>query len=189
MALELQRLQARQQQQDQLLNELQQMQPALVRLLAIEEDLYLLIERLQALSQNQGRQATVQPSAAPAEKVEQKKQAVAVATAVKKPATTTAPPAMPIVEANFALQITSITEPHRLPEIWRQLTDKHPQLLGAMEPNFQVIRIQNTDYYRLKIGRFGSQTEASAKCADLKAAGLTCFVANYTESDFSELSR
>src|SRR5690606_40505770 len=53
VAAELQRLKERQQEQDRLLEELQQMRPGLMRLADIEEELYLLIERLQALLETQ----------------------------------------------------------------------------------------------------------------------------------------
>lgn len=91
-------------------------------------------------------------------------------------------------DANFALQVASITEPHRLPQMWQQMINKNPQLLENMEPNFQKTQVKNTDYYRLKVGSFNTQQEANHKCSNLKAAGLPCLVVGYTGSNFAQLT-
>lgn len=91
-------------------------------------------------------------------------------------------------DANYALQVASITEIEKLPRVWAQMLSKNPELLAELEPNFQKVQIKNTDYYRLKLGGFATQQQAIQKCSHLKAAGVTCLVVDYTASDFAQLS-
>jgi cell division septation protein DedD len=99
-----------------------------------------------------------------------------------------APPASVSSPANFALQLVSITERHLLPHVWQEMREKTPQLLADMEPNFQKINVRNTDYYRLKVGGFTTRNEANQKCTDLKSAGISCLVVDYTASNFLQLT-
>jgi hypothetical protein len=91
-------------------------------------------------------------------------------------------------DANYALQLASITELRGLPKVWNQMLNKNPTLLANLEPNFQKTNVKNTDYYRLKVGGFSTQSEASQKCSDLKAVGVACLVVNYTSSNFEQLT-
>lgn len=109
-----------------------------------------------------------------------------------EPATTNAPvinsQAQTTQDANYALQVASITEVEKLPRVWAQMLSKNPELLAELEPNFQKVQVKNTDYYRLKLGGFATQQQAIQKCSHLKAAGVTCLVVDYTASDFAQLS-
>ncbi len=89
---------------------------------------------------------------------------------------------------HFALQVASVTEKHKLPNIWQEMYSKNPQLLADMQPNFQQVYVNNNNYYRLKLGGFETQAAAAQKCRSLKAAGVFCLVVNYTQSDFAQLA-
>lgn len=95
---------------------------------------------------------------------------------------------VPASDANFALQVASITDMRRLPQIWQEMMDKNSMLLANLEPNFQKTNVRNTDYYRLKLGGFSTQQEASRKCTELKTAGMSCIVTDYTRSNFAQLA-
>jgi hypothetical protein len=94
----------------------------------------------------------------------------------------------PPSDANFALQVASITDMRRLPIVWQEMMDKNRALLADMEPNFERTNVRNTDYYRLKLGGFSTEQEASRKCGSLKNAGVDCLVVGYTRSNFAQLS-
>lgn len=177
----------KQKQHDQLLQEWQALKPALSRLVVIEEELNLMINQL-----DQFAAASAKPSAQPAETV--LKPAALQTTDGPKPAEK-----QPVILANnntekdtekrFALQITSLSEPLRLPVVWEQLKKKHPQQLAALEPNYEKISVGNSDYYRLKIGAYSSKQQAMQSCSMLKGLGINCLVTNYVASDFSLLPR
>jgi cell division protein FtsN len=213
---DLRAIAAKQKEYDQLLEEWKTLKPGLSRLLSIEGELNLLLGQLEQLStsleESQGptaiasgysQSATPEPQTAPQP----------VLQAVPLPADAelvTAPIAMipsepeataytddqDFVEketttasnANFSLQVASITDMRRLPQIWQEMIDKNPQLLANLEPNFQKTNVRNTDYYRLKVGGFSTQQEASRKCSELKMAGVSCIVADYTSSNFAQLA-
>jgi hypothetical protein len=90
--------------------------------------------------------------------------------------------------AQYAVQVASIPDKSQLPVVWQELYTKNPNLLGDLQPNFQHAWVNNKDYYRLKLGGFATQTEAQARCRQLKAAGVTCLVSDYTSSDFAQLT-
>lgn len=202
---------AKQQQQDQLLKEWQNLKPGLERLLVVEEELNLLLGQLEQL--NASLEASEQPVAAveaPARKPVETQVIPAPQVASAPPVQAIAPLAMPVAEeepeaepvsipapapvhtassqaGRFALQVASITERHRLPEIWQQLQSKHPRLTSDMEPNFQQTQVRNTDYFRLKLGRFASRQEANSRCNAMQSAGMNCLVVDYTASNFEQL--
>jgi len=205
-----QTLAAKQQEYDQLLEEWKTLKPGLSRLLAIEGELNLLLGQLEQLSssleESQNPTAIAQsasPIVTPAP----------AAAAVPLPADAelvTAPIAInelsePVADtyidaqedvaqettasdAQFALQVASITDMRRLPQIWQEMMDKNSMLLANLEPNFQKTQVNNTDYYRLKLGGFSTRQEASRKCTELKTAGVSCIVADYTSSNFAQLA-
>lgn len=230
----------KQQEYDQLLQDWKTLKPGITRLVAIEEELNLLLGQLSQLSSalnDSQANANLDNLPAPAAGIptqntalgleshivnEEPKVAVAEAskvaataapsTELSMPVTAVIPQAAPEItqeitpavattrsqtptnvennsEANFSLQVASITEPSQLPDIWQLMQNKNPALLAGMTPNYQKVFIKNTDYYRLKIGAFSNRSEATQKCAQLKAAGIDCIVTNYSQSDFAQLAR
>ncbi len=202
-------LAAKQQEYDQLLEEWKTLKPGLTRLLAIEGELNLLLGQLEQLSssleESQSPTAiaySASPSVAPAPAAvplpadaELVTAPIAVHT-LNEPVADTYTDEQEVAEeetvtasnANFALQVASITDMRRLPQIWQEMMDKNSILLANLEPNFQKTNVRNTDYYRLKLGGFSTQQEASRKCTELKVAGVNCIVTDYTSSNFSQLA-
>ena len=180
IAADLKTVMAKPEQHDQLLKEWQQLKPAISRMLVIEEELNLMINQLDQLAAGSSASSQTQPLAQPA-----------TTTRAQTPDVereNTLPVAVPAVtEANYALQITSLSDPVRLPVLWQQLQKKHPQQMNGMAANYQKISVNNSDYYRLKLGAFTTKQQAIAKCGELKAIGINCLVTNYNSSDFAEL--
>lgn len=202
---------AKQKEYDQLLEEWKTLKPGLSRLLAIEGELNLLLGQLEQLSssleQSQGPTAIASdysPSVNPAPEVVHvplpaDAELVTAPISVNTPdevATDSFIDEAEVAEeesatpsdANFALQVASITDMRRLPFVWQEMMDKNRALLADMEPNFQRTNVRNTDYYRLKLGGFSTQQEASRKCTALKSAGVNCIVVDYTSSNFAQLA-
>jgi len=205
---------AKQKEVDQMLKEWKELKPGLSRLVGIELELNLLITQLEKLSSTTETTQTSTPVATtytpvPAETATHAmptlKEAYVPAASTYVPSTSISeeipskPNNTPITEpdnnhtnkaadANYALQVASITEMNGLSKVWNELINKNPTLLSGLEPNFQKTSVNNTDYYRLKVGSFSTQQAASKKCADLKAAGLACIVVAYTGSNFAQLT-
>ena len=196
---------AKQKEYDQLMEEWKTLKPGLQRLLSIEEELKLLIGQLDQLSAS-----LEQSQASPILAIDAHNGPAPIAIAAT-PSTTNyiaTPAAIPNEllaaetasvaasfkqygvqsDANYALQVASITDLRGLPKVWNQLLQKNSTLLANLEPNFQKTNVKNTDYYRLKVGGFSTHSEANQKCSDLKAAGVACLVVNYTSSDFAQLA-
>lgn len=208
---DLQTVAAKQKEYDQLLEEWKTLKPGLSRLLAIEGELNLLLGQLEQLStsleESQGPTAiasgysqpvmpVLEPQAVP---LPADAELVTAPIAVNTPSEPVADTythqqevaeeeAATVSDANFALQVASITDMRRLPQIWQEMMDKNSVLLANLEPNFQKTNVRNTDYYRLKLGGFSTQQEASRKCSELKMAGVSCIVADYTSSNFAQLA-
>lgn len=188
---------------DELLQEWSELKPGLTRLLAIEEELNLLLGQLAQLSTSLEESTASNESTVPAPSVAHSSPTPLAQPIHEVLTTAEIPEVIPSeapselaeqaevaapVDANFALQVASIPEYYRLPAIWGQLLDKNPQLLANMEPNYQKTNVRNTDYYRLKIGSFATRQDANRKCNDLKAAGMNCLVVDYTSSNFDQIT-
>jgi hypothetical protein len=193
---------AKQQEYDQMLQEWKTLKPGLKRMLAIEEEMNLLIGQLALLQNvNQSQSAKVSSSAptpaapitptappietsyvsAPAEPV---KLAIAPAPAPAPAPSDSAPKAQG--EANYSLQVASLTELKLLPKRLQEIQRSHPQL-ADLTPNYQSIKVNNTTYHRLKIGAFSNLQEANKKCNELIAVGVSCIPSKYTESNFAQI--
>jgi len=200
---------AKQKEYDQLLEEWKTLKPGLSRLLAIEGELNLLLGQLEQLSssleENQSPTAiaySASPIVAPAPAAVPLPADAELVTApialntLNEPVADTYTEEQEVTEeetvtasnANFALQVASITDMRRLPQIWQEMMDKNSEVLANLEPNFQKTNVRNTDYYRLKLGAFSTQQEAARKCSELKMAGVSCIVSEYTSSNFAQLA-
>jgi hypothetical protein len=201
----------KQKEYDQLLAEWKTLKPGLQRLLSIEEELKLLIGQLDQLSANlqQNQAAPVlainaHNGPAPVPVAATPSSTHYIAAPVVQAAPAVIPSALLATEtasvtdtsnqysvqsdANYALQVASITELRGLPKVWNQMLQKNSTLLANLEPNYQKTNVKNTDYYRLKVGGFSTHGEANQKCSALKAAGVACLVVSYTSSNFAQLA-
>ncbi len=186
VAADLKILMDKQQQHDQLLKEWQQLKPALSRLVVIEEELNLMISQLDQFATSSATANTEPAVSEPTTNATVAASSQVTAPVKVEPSVTNN---AEHTEKRFALQITSLAEPLRLPVVWEQMKKKHPAELAGLEPNYEKISVSNTDYYRLKIGAYDTKQQAVQGCNKLKALGINCLVTRYVASDFAELPR
>lgn len=200
----------------QMLQEWKSMKPGIERMLTIEEEMNLLLGQLGKLNEaldesGDGEQQValapidqglpVQIESGPAlhssasPEIEQTSPAAPPTPVAALPVETASVPEAqtdwdesPTHNAQYALQVASIPDKHQLPVVWQELYAQNPDLLADLQPNFQHAFVNNKDYYRLKLGGFETQTQAQTRCRQLKAAGISCLVADYSASDFDQLT-
>jgi hypothetical protein len=101
---------------------------------------------------------------------------VAPAAAAPPPARTAAR-SDPAAAGGYAVQISSRRNEADAEAAFRTLQTKFPGQLGGRQPLIRRVDLgEKGVYYRAMIGPFGSASEASRLCSDLKAAGGSCFV-------------
>lgn len=60
---------------------------------------------------------------------------------------------------------------------WRKMQSAHAGALSGLSEDIMTAQIPGKGtWYRLRIGPFATRAEAATKCAQLKAAGMTCIV-------------
>jgi hypothetical protein len=131
-------------------------QPNVERLVAIEDELTLLISQLNAIIIE-------------AEEKNKKKGAIHK---TKKQVVTT--------KANnlYAIQFASITDPKMLSKLWDDLYKKHLNLLVNLTPIVEKITVNNRDYYRLKATGFNSKDRVNKVCKQLKKVSVECVISS-----------
>ena len=145
---------------DELLQEWSELKPGLTRLLAIEEELNLLLGQLAQLS------TSLEESTASNEGNVNNAPAPSVAHYSPTPS------AQPVQEVLATAEIPEPISPETI----------------SIETISTETNVRNTDYYRLKIGSFATRQDANRKCNDLKAAGMNCLVVDYTSSNFDQIT-
>jgi len=144
----------------------QELEPSVQRLVAIEAELKVLIKQLNSL-------------VIEAEKDQQ------IANA-KGPKTVRAPAkkAQPDTHAggrDYALQLASIAHPGKVEQSWLDILHNSAGQLGGEQPQIQAVQIKNKTYYRIKIGKFSSMQAAKTKCNQLKGNNVDCIVSSYSK--------
>lgn len=139
----------------------QQAKPGLERLLAIEQDLKLLITQLNAVVEQKSSARQMQPATAP--------------TSAFQPQTN--------VQPLYALQVASVTEQARLAKSITSIRAKAPELFsGELITNVEAAQVNGDTYYRLKIGAYQDEKNATKACAKLKQHQVSCLVSYYTDN-------
>lgn len=89
-------------------------------------------------------------------------------------------PAGPVVTADYGLQLASIRSKSKLKVSWKRLVDKHPILLGTLQPIYEKKMVNNMLYYRVKAGGFSTRKAAINLCEKLFARDTQCILTTYT---------
>ena len=123
------------------------------------------------------------PVPAPAAPVQRSEpaQVAAVQPRAPAPAPAPAPTAQPRPAAaggGFVVQVTSQRSEADARTAYSSLQRKFPQVLGPYQPSIQTATVGDRGtYYRVRVGPFGSSSDASTVCNNLRAAGGDCVVA------------
>ncbi|PCC13455.1 SPOR domain-containing protein [Pseudoalteromonas sp. JB197] len=147
----------------------QQAKAGVRRLLVIEHDLKLLIRQLNEVAQRE-----------PATQSNLNQDTTAPETAVNVLAKAAVQPKA--VQPLFALQVASVTDWIRLTQSYTEVKSKATKLLASpFIANVETAKVKGVTFYRLKIGAYKLQNNASADCDILKQHQVGCIVSNYTE--------
>lgn len=63
---------------------------------------------------------------------------------------------------------------------WKNLSTKHPIILGQLSPINEEVSIQGKTFYRVKVGSFETQSAAMKLCGSLNNANTNGFLAKST---------
>lgn len=78
----------------------------------------------------------------------------------------------------FVVQVTSQRSEADARTAYSSLQKRFPQVLGPYQPSIQTATVGDRGtYYRVRVGPFGSSSDASTVCNNLRAAGGDCVVA------------
>ncbi|WP_448147490.1 SPOR domain-containing protein [Labrys miyagiensis] len=91
-----------------------------------------------------------------------------------------AEPTAPAPASNgaYVVQVSSQKSPAEAQAAFQSLQRKYPSVLGGMKASIRKVDLpERGTYYRVRVGSWGSSTEAAAFCAKLKAAGGDCVIA------------
>lgn len=91
------------------------------------------------------------------------------------------------VEAKYAIQLASITNPALLNATWTKLQRRYPQQLASMQPSYEKQQVASRQYYRVKAGAFSTYQDASALCEQLISNGASCIVGKSVSNYYSSL--
>ena len=154
----------------------QQAKAGVRRLLVIEHDLKLLISQLNEVAQ---RESTTQ-SNLKQEGSNLNQDTTAPEEAVNVQAKAAVQPK--VIQPLFALQVASVTDWIRLTQSYNEVKSKATKLLASpFIANVETAKVKGVTFYRLKIGAYKLQKNATADCDILKQHQVGCIVSNYTE--------
>lgn len=93
-----------------------------------------------------------------------------------KPAPVTAAPS-PARDGAYVIQIASYRDKPSAEGAYEKLLEKHSDLVSSLSPDYQTAQVAGKGtYFRLRIGPFESQEDASSVCKALKARRQDCLV-------------
>ncbi|WP_372761899.1 SPOR domain-containing protein [Pseudoalteromonas sp.] len=88
-------------------------------------------------------------------------------------------PAKPVTL--FALQVAAFKDKQTTLNALTQLKQQAPDIITAtLVVNIEPAIVQNTRFYRLKLGAYKTKSEALEACQALMQQQINCFVSNYT---------
>lgn len=168
---------------EQLIQQWQQSQAGVTRLLAIESDLKMLIEQLNELASDE--QPIVTPTS-DAVQIPEKR----IATPQAK---------MDVLETAMgtedkdqdensklsgliAIQLSAMTNPESIVELWQRYIELQPTLLGDLTPVVEIVERPSGTIHRLKAGPFDNIEDANLLCIKLRQANVSCIVSRYAKS-------
>jgi cell division protein FtsN len=129
----------------------------------------------QPAPQQAARPAPAPAPAAPAQPPRSDPQQVA-AVAPRAPAPAPAQ-TRPTATGGFVVQVTSQRSEADARSAYANLQKRFPQVLGPYQASIQTATVGDRGtYYRVRVGPFGSSTDASTVCNNLRAAGGDCVV-------------
>lgn len=88
-----------------------------------------------------------------------------------------APAAAAPAGSGYTVQVTSQRSEAEARQAYTNLQRRFPNILNGYQPTLQPVNIADRGtFYRVRVGSFGSQADASTLCGSLKSAGGDCIV-------------
>jgi hypothetical protein len=142
---------------DRHLQEWQEMKPDIVRLVALEAEVKVLIKQLKSMNAQ-----ALQESATTNSVIVKQQNSIISA------------------DNMYAIQLFSLTDKKIMRQTWNRLSTKHPIILGDLSPIYEEVSIRGKTFYRVKAGSFETKSDAMKLCGSLMNANTNCFLANST---------
>lgn len=87
--------------------------------------------------------------------------------------------------ALFALQIAAFKNKNALQKKLSEFQEKIPQnIISPTEINVETVSVNNTTFYRLKLGAYSNSADAKSDCLALIKQKVTCFVSYYVQQPY-----
>lgn len=123
------------------------------------------------------KETTASPAETPPEPAAAAAASIDTAIAELAPA---APPD-PTAEAEpnvFQVQLAALDSVRAVEQRWDALKAREPELLGSFPLEIKPVNVGGSRLYRLRVGSFGSRSEAARLCVILRERGVECFPAS-----------
>ncbi|WP_166420209.1 SPOR domain-containing protein [Pseudoalteromonas sp. Z1A8] len=87
----------------------------------------------------------------------------------------------------FALQIAAFKNKNALQKKLSEFQEKIPQnIISPTEVNVETVRVNNTTFYRLKLGAYSNSADAKSDCLALIKQKVACFVSYYVQQPYKQ---
>ena len=83
----------------------------------------------------------------------------------------------PAPAGSYVVQVAAQKTEADAASTWQQLQQKYPAVLGSQQAAIRRVDLgERGVFYRAQVGPFGSRSQASEVCQNLKAAGGECVI-------------
>ena len=87
----------------------------------------------------------------------------------------------------FALQIAAFKNKNALQKKLSEFQEKIPQnIISPTEINVETVSVNNTTFYRLKLGAYSNSADAKNDCLALIKQQVACFVSYYVQQPYKQ---
>lgn len=165
--------------------EWQTLKPSIVRLVAIESELTIMIEQLTDIIDNQN--STIETGSMN-RLVTSESQSVSSSRQIEPVVMLPTKQPQKIIQdtthnnihktssKNYAIQLFSLKDKSGLKLNLDTLINKHPTILSTLPPILEEVQVNNTMYYRMKVGDFVNKKDADNVCVSLQLLQTSCMV-------------
>jgi len=169
---------------EELIQQWQQSQAGVSRLLAIESDLRVLIEQLNDLANEeqviakQSNNTVQKPEKPIAAAVQQTKMKVSESELRTNNEVKIGTMPLP---GTFTIQLAAMSRLESIETSWQNVVNSQPNLVSDLTPVAEVVERANGVIYRLKAGRFDNKEDAILLCNKLRQANVSCVASVHAE--------
>jgi hypothetical protein len=82
----------------------------------------------------------------------------------------------------IAIQLSAMSNNEAISRQWQRLVKAYPTLLGDLSPTSELVERSKGAIYRLKAGPFDNKSQAISRCNELQKENVSCVTTQYFES-------